>query len=157
MFKRNDWIFGLISIALACAVLYFSQELKSIQSMDPAGPSAMPTIIAWAMLAIGVLHVAGALNIIKKTPAPANREKEGGLFKVAVVCAICAAYWWWLDEVGYLIMTPLLIFGVMTTVGVRNLKKLLAMSLGTTTVLFCIFYYALQVRMPLGVLGKFFE
>jgi hypothetical protein len=155
LFKRDDWIFGLISIVLACAVLYFSQELKGIRSMDPAGPAAMPIIIAWIMMGIGGVHVAGALRVIKKNPV-GESKKKGGMYKVVLICVACIAYYLFLESVGYPVMTPLLIMSIMASVGVRSVKKLLGVSLGTTVVLFCVFYYALQVNMPLGILRPLF-
>jgi hypothetical protein len=155
LFKKDDWIFGLISLALGGAVLYFSQPLKEIVSMDSAGPAAMPTIIAWLMIAIGGVHVWGAWNAIKKNPSAAKTEKKSGMGRVVVICAACLIYYFFLDSVGYIVMTPLLMMVIMGSVGSRDVKKILGMSLGTTMVLFCIFYFFLKVNLPLGILQSF--
>jgi putative tricarboxylic transport membrane protein len=157
LFKREDWIFGLISLALGAAVFLYSGSFNAVTSMDPSGPAAMPRIIAVMMILIGAIHVAASILIIKKNPAKAPQEKKGSASKVVAVCAACAIYYFLLERVGYLVMTPALIVAIMAVVGVRDVKKLLGMSIGTTAVLFCIFYFALKVNLPLGILEALFE
>jgi cobalamin synthase len=157
LFKRNDWIFGLISLALGAATLYFARDVALVQSLDPAGPAAMPTIIAWIMVAIGAVHIWGAWNIIKKNPSAAEVEENSGMSRIVIICVACLVYYFFLDDIGYIVMTPLLMIVVMASVGSRDVKKILGMSLGTTAVLFCIFYFLLKVNMPLGILQPFFN
>jgi hypothetical protein len=157
LFKRNDWLFGLISLALGASTLYFTADLAKLASMDPAGPAALPMIIAWIMIAIGAVHVGGSWLVIRKDPDPAPAKKNGNISRVIAVCAACFVYYLALDWVGYPIMTPLLMIAIMGSVGVRSLKKMLGMSIGTTAVLFCVFYFLLKVSLPLGMLQMFFE
>jgi hypothetical protein len=156
VFKREDWIFGLISTALGIAVLIYSKTFDVITSMDPAGPAAMPRIVAWMMILIGIVHIAASLRIIKRE-SPKEKRGEGGYRSVALICAACAVYYLALEYVGYLVMTPLLIIAIMTSVGERDVKKMLGTSIATTAILFGIFYYALLVNMPLGILSSFFN
>ncbi|MDR0653604.1 MAG: tripartite tricarboxylate transporter TctB family protein [Synergistaceae bacterium] len=158
MFKREDWIFGLIATLLGVAVLFYSRTLGVVTSMDPSGPAAMPRIVAWLMILIGITHivVASAL-IIKNEKKPEERKKKGSYKPVVRICAACAVYYLLLEPIGYIIMTPLLILSIMTSVGEKNVKSLVTTSAGTTLVLFLIFYYVLQVNMPLGILSAFFN
>jgi hypothetical protein len=157
MFKKDDWIFGLISIAVGTAVIYLTRDLASIKSMDPAGPAALPTIVSWLMIAIGAVHVAGA--VMKKGPDESGNAKKGKKDnkKVVIICAACAVYYLLLERVGYIIMTPALIAAIMLGVGERGARRILAASVFTTAFLFCVFYYALKVNMPLGVLYPLFN
>jgi hypothetical protein len=154
LFKRDDWIFGLISTLLGVAVIYFSRDLKAETSLDPAGPAAMPVIIACMMIAIGIVHIIGAWRIIKKGPAAVAEKKKGDIKKVAAICAACLIYYLLLDVLGYPVLTPFLIMAIMGSVGVRDLKHMIGMSIGTTAVLFCIFYFLLKVSLPLGILSS---
>jgi hypothetical protein len=157
LFKRNDWIFGLISLALGGGTLYFARDVASVQSLDPAGPAAMPSIIAWLIIAIGAVHIWGSWNVIRKNPADAKTEQNSGMSRIVVICAASLVYYFLLDSVGYIVMTPLLMIVIMTSVGSRDVKSILGMSLGTTAVLFCIFYLLLKVSLPLGILQPFFN
>ncbi|MDR3355481.1 MAG: tripartite tricarboxylate transporter TctB family protein [Synergistaceae bacterium] len=157
MFKKEDWIFGLISIAVGALTIYLTRDLTSIKSMDPAGPAALPTIVSWLMIAIGAVHVAGA--VMKKGPAESESAKKGKKDnkKVVIICAACAIYYFLLEIAGYIIMTPLLIAAIMLGVGERGARRILTTSIFTTAFLFCVFYYALKVNMPLGVLDSLFN
>jgi hypothetical protein len=157
LFKRNDWIFGVISLALGGATLYFAREVASVQSLDPAGPAAMPSIIAWLIIAIGAVHIWGSWNVIKKNPSAAKTEDSSGISRIVIICAACLLYYFYLDEIGYIVMTPLLMIVIMLSVGSRDVKSILGMSLGTTAVLFCIFYLLLKVSLPLGILQPYFN
>ena len=157
MFKRNDWVFGLISLALGVAVLFYSRTFDVVTSMDPSGPAAMPRIVAWLMIFIGIVHIAASALIIKREKKPEKHEKKGSYKPVVMICAACAVYYFLLEPIGYIIMTPLLIMSIMASVGEKNVKSLVSTSVGTTLVLFLIFNYALQVNMPLGILSAFFN
>jgi hypothetical protein len=157
LFKRNDWIFGLISLALGGGTLYFARDVAAVQSLDPAGPAAMPTIIAWLIIVIGAIHIWGSWNVIKKDPAVAKTEENSGASRVAIICIASLIYYFLLDSIGYVVMTPILMIVIMTSVGSRDVKSILGMSLGTTAVLFCIFYLLLKVNLPLGILQPFFN
>ncbi|GHS85859.1 hypothetical protein AGMMS49957_02840 [Synergistales bacterium] len=162
MFKKEDWIFGLIAIAVGALTLYLIKDLASVKSMDPAGPVAMPSIVAWLMIAIGVVHVAGA--VMKKNSSEAKSEENAGNakkrkspMKVVTICVACAIYYFALESAGYIVMTPPLIVAIMLGVGERNMRRIISTSIFTTAFLFCVFYYALKVNMPLGVLESFFN
>jgi hypothetical protein len=157
VFRKDDWIFGSISIAIGAATLYFVRDLALIKSMDSAGPAAMPSVVAWLMIAIGAVHVAGA--VAKKDFPGSEGAKKGKKYpqKVFAICAACAVYYFFLESAGYILMTPLLIAAVMLGVGERGVRRILTTSIFTTAFLFCIFYYALKVNMPLGVLESLFN
>jgi putative tricarboxylic transport membrane protein len=152
VFKREDWIFGSISLVLGIAVLLYSRTFDVVTSMDPSGPAAMPRIVAWLMVFIGAIHVAGAYRIVRKNPVPEQKQKKGRVLPVVLLCAACGVYYLLLDAVGYLLMTPLLIIAIMTSVGERNVKRILGASIGMSVVLFCVFQYLLKVNMPMGIL-----
>lgn len=151
MFKREDWIFGVIALALGVAVLLYSKTLDVATSADPSGPAAMPRIVAWMSVAIGIVHIAGAYRIIRANPNPEPKEKKGSATPVISICAACAIYYLLLEKAGYIIMTPLLISAVMTSVGERNVRRILGTSIGASAFLFCVFKYVLGVNMSLGI------
>jgi hypothetical protein len=62
-----------------------------------------------------------------------------------------------LENVGYILMTPLLIAAIMLSVGERGVRRILTTSIFTTAFLFCVFFYALKVNLPLGILYPLFN
>lgn len=159
MFKRDDWIFGVISLSLGIFVLLNVEELRSVESMDPAGPVALPAILAWLMIAIGVVHIAASLLLLRKKPSAGGTKpakKAESYRPVALITLTCALYVLVLPVIGYPLATPLLIAAVMFVLGVRSPKKLICTSVLDTAVLFAAFFYGLRVSLPLGILETFF-
>lgn len=157
MFKRDDWMFGLLSIGIGAVALWAVGDLADVKTMDPAGPAAMPKIVAWIMIGIGLLHIVGSLLVLKQKGAGTERKKGKNNLPVVIICAAGLVYYLLLESLGYLIMTPLLILAVMASVGERNVKKMLATAVGTAALLFCVFHFGLGVNMPLGVFAPLFE
>jgi putative tricarboxylic transport membrane protein len=154
MFKKNDWIFGLISILIGVFVLANIRDLLKVSnSMDPAGPAALPSIIAWAMVAIGL--VIRREKGKGKTETLPRRERKS-LTPVVLITLASAVFIACLSSVGYPIAMPLLIAAIMLSVGVRDVKKIAITSIVTTLILFVSFSFGLNVDLPLGILKRFF-
>ncbi len=156
MFKRDDWLFGLLSIAVGAVTLASVAGLTKIKTMDPAGPAAMPKIIAWMMIGIGLMHIVGSLLALRKSGADQEKKKAKNNIPVILISAAGFLYYLFLESVGYPLLTPFLIAAVMLSVGDRNVKRVCAAALGLAVVLFVAFHYGLGVRMPLGVLEPLF-
>lgn len=159
MFKRDDWIFGLLSLCIGGFVLCNIGELRSVASMDPAGPSALPSILSWFMIVIGAVHVVASLLLIFKGPSfstTGTKKSFLSIKPVFLIVAVSSLYIFFLPVAGYPVATPLLLISVMFITGVRDVKKLLCTSLFTTVVLFASFFYGLNVKLPLGMLENLF-
>jgi putative tricarboxylic transport membrane protein len=153
VFKRDDWMFGILAIVIGAVALIAVAPLAGVKTMDPAGPTAFPKIIAWMMIAIGVLHIIGSLTVRK---AEDGKKKVKKQLPVILICVVSILYYLLLMPVGYPIMTPLLVAGVMLSVGERRLGKVIPIAIGAAAVLFVVFYYGLGVSLPLGVLEPLF-
>lgn len=150
MFKRDDWLFGILAIAVGVIALIAVAPLAGVKTMDPAGPTAFPKIIAWMMIGIGALHIVGSLGV--KTADDGKKKKKKNQLPVILISIASIAYYFLLMPVGYPIMTPLLVAAVMLSVGEFRMSKVIPTAVGASAVLFIAFYYGLGVRLPLGVL-----
>lgn len=158
MFSREDSLVGIVSVLLGIFVLIISSTFRETTALDPTGPGGVPTILAWCILIIGIIHIAGAylapkLNEDKKTKFAKEFEAAKPILRIALVCVLYISL---LEHIGYLIATPLLMIGIMWTIEVRNIKSLLLTSVVTTVVLFLIFSVALKVKLPMGFLSGIF-
>lgn len=159
MFRKEDWIFGLISIIIGGFVLLNTQGLLRVQNMtDPAGPAALPRIIAVMMIVIGAIHVFFSLLKIKnsRVTGQASSKVSGTIKPVLMIVAASIIFIFCLDILGYPIAMLLLIIAVMFSVGVRDIKELAVTSVITTVILFAAFFYGLNVNLPLGIFERFF-
>lgn len=161
MFKKKDWIFGIISVAIGVFVLLNIESLRDIKnSMDPAGPAALPSIIAWSMIVIGIIHVAASLYLIRKESVKEKSEeglkKNKSIMPVLKISIASVIYILLLPFIGYPLAMPLLTASIMLSVGIREKKKIIAVSLMTTIILFTSFTFGLKVDLPLGFFESFF-
>lgn len=158
MFKRGDLTVGLASILIAVFIIFQSRNLVVRTSLDPAGPTFVPLIIAWGMIFIGIVLIAGDLYVRKVTPAPPKGD-AGPIQKlieykyVIMVVALSLAYAGLLDTIGYLIMTPVLIGGIMWVLKVRDIKEILKVSISVSVLLYVVFRFGLQVKLPMGFIA----
>ncbi len=158
MFNREDSLVGIVSVLLGIFVLIVSAGFHETTALDPTGPGGVPTILAWSILIIGIIHIVGAfltpkLNEDKKAKFAKEFEEAKPVLRIALVCAL---YIFLLEFLGFLIATPLLMIGIMWTIDVRNIKSLLLTSVVTTIVLFLVFGIALKVRLPMGFFESLF-
>jgi putative tricarboxylic transport membrane protein len=153
VFKRDDWMFGVLAIVIGVVALVAVAPLAGVRTMDPAGPTAFPKIISWMMIAIGVLHIIGAMTVKVEDGKKKKAKKQ---LPIILMCVASVAYYLLLQPVGYVIMTPLLIAAIMLSVGEYRLGKVIPMAVGCAAVLFIVFYYGLGVSLPLGVLEPLF-
>jgi len=161
MFKKNDWIFGLISVAVGVFVLFNIETLRDIKnSMDPTGPAALPSIIAWSMVGIGLLHLFASLYLARKEgekyEASDDTKKSKSIKPVVNITLASVIFIFLLPIVGYPIAMPLLIAAIMISVGVREKKKILLVSTLTSMILFVSFSFGLKVDLPLGFFESLF-
>ena len=79
---------------------------------------------------------------------PAARSFTARVLPVLLGIAILVAYAAALTMVGFIVSTPVMLVALLLAYGVRDWKILASLSVGTTAVMFLIFYYALKVQLP---------
>lgn len=157
MFQRNDWVVGIASVLMGAFVIIRSMSWEAVNSLDPAGPDAIPVLLASGMIIIGIIHLVGSWYVIK-----GGQQKSGNWLNEAAelkpilhISLLSIIYILLIDYIGYLIATPLLIISIMWVVQVREIKKLLITGLSATVILFLLFYVGLKVKLPMGFLEIF--
>ncbi|MBZ4654379.1 MAG: hypothetical protein JG781_1720 [Peptococcaceae bacterium] len=158
MFKRDDYIVGIASILIGIFIIIQSAGLKVKTSLDPAGPEALPVIVAWGMIIIGIIHLIGAWYANKalgeRTSSPSIKQKIEDYKSVVAMVVISLAYAGLMEILGYLILTPLLIGSILWVVNMRDLKKICKISIAMTAILYVVFAFGLQVDFPLGFIEE---
>ncbi len=161
MFTRDDYIVGIAAILIGIGIIVQAQFLEVRTSLDPAGPKALPVGIAVAMIVIGIIHIAGSYYVnrsiepVGKTDVKSITERFREFRPVISIVIISLAYGGLLDIFGYLVMTPLLIGSILWVLEIRNIRKILKISLLMTTILYLVFRYGLQVDLPIGLFEYF--
>lgn len=150
--QKSNYIFALIMTALALLFYFWGNGFSE-------DASQWPQFFALALLLLSVLLVID--TIIKP-----NREKDEGEKQVAkpqiyerkvfFSVLLLIVYLVIMGELGFLLTTPIFLVALLWAINYRAIKKLIAISLGTTIVLTAIFQFLLGVPIPQGVLENLF-
>ena len=160
MFKKHDLALGIVSILLGIGIIVQAQFIKVKFSTDPAGPTALPIIIAIGIIVIGVIHVAGGVYARKEIVKNPTHRTAILWFKEyqPVICIILSSliYAGLMELIGYLILTPLFIGSILWILAERDIKRVCKVSIVMTLILFVVFRWGLQVNFPMGLLNNLF-
>lgn len=151
MFQRKDWIIGVVSLIIGIAVFSGARQWTGMTALDPAGPAAVPMMLAAGIVIIGIIHFIGAWMAPKEPEATGAKHWVAEYKPVMHITLVCGAYNLVLEHLGYLLATPLLIMGVMWVFQVRNIKEMLKTGVMTTLVLYGVFHYGLNIKIPVGI------
>jgi putative tricarboxylic transport membrane protein len=160
MFKKEDCIVGIVSVLIGIGIIVRAQRLVVKFVLDPAGPKALPVIIAVGIIIIGVILIVGgwlASRTIEKEPSHRTAAQWVNDYRpVLFIIVFSLIYAGFMDILGYLLLTPLLIAGIMWALDERGLKRIAKVSLTMTLILYVIFRWGLQVKFPQGIFENFF-
>ncbi len=126
-----------------------TQLTASLQG-DVIGPAFFPRILTVLGIVLGVLlFVQGAPE--RKTAA----DDEGNVTAL-VPAAMLLAYALVLEPLGFLLATPLFLICTFRYLGHPSWAGVFGYSIGVTVVIFALFKYLLDIRLPLGMLARLF-
>jgi putative tricarboxylic transport membrane protein len=149
---------GLFGVALV--VLALQLDLGRIR--DPIGPRTLPALVG-GLIAVGSLIV--VLRILRRwrsvehtVEAEGTEDTEGfpaSTLRSMAVWAVLFGYVLLLKPLGFLILTPPLLAGLLWIMRVRRWVVLIAISVFSTVALYLLFVTLLGVRLPEGPLQHY--
>ena len=154
--KLNDAIFGAVFVLLAILVVVHVQKFPAIPGQQ-VGPALFPGLIAAGIGVGGLLLIYSGLRHRASQPwfvaEPWTRSTRHVAGFLAVVVAILA-YIGLANLLGFLIVGPLLLFGLFVMFGARPMLAAVV-AVVATLVIWYAFYKLLRVPLPWGVLTRF--
>ena len=158
----RDMVGAIAAILIGAVYLYFAHQLRVSALDDTLGPSGMPRILGWLMIALGavlMVQAFAARRAVAVAAQPAEKEEwEGQGRKIAYAAgllAIGAAYLFVVETLGYLISIALLIIATATYLGAGFKGRVVAIGVLGAVFLYAMFVALLGVRMPAGILSAF--
>ena len=142
----SELMIGIACIVLGAAVFIAAGSLQKVKL--GIGPAGMPKFVAVLLMVLGLAQTATALSTGVKKPEFNVDKKAAGLFAAAV--AMSAVYVLLVDTIGFLIMTPLLLLGLMWLFGERNIVKMLIIAAITTACIWLLFTKVFMIFLPTG-------
>jgi putative tricarboxylic transport membrane protein len=154
--KINDAIFGAVFVLLGLVVIAHVQAFPRIPGQQ-VGPGLFPGLIAAAFVVCGaILIVSGVRNRASQPWHETADWMRSGRHFVAFAAIIggVAAYVALANAIGFLILSPILMWIWFTTLGVRRTTAVIV-AVAATLVIWYAFYKVLRVPLPWGVLTGF--
>lgn len=158
----RDMVGAIAAILIGAVYLYFAHQLRVSALDDTLGPSGMPRILGWLMIALGavlMVQAFAARRAVAVAAQPAEKgEWEGQGRKIAYAAGLLvigAAYLFVVETLGYLISIALLIIATATYLGAGFRGRVVAIGVLGAVFLYAMFVALLGVRMPAGILSAF--
>ena len=142
----SELVIGLACMALGIAVFIAAGNLQTVRL--GIGPAGFPKFISIVLGVLGLAQTIMALSSGVKAPEFNVDKKAASLFIAAV--AMSFAYVLLVDMIGFLIMTPLLLLGLMYLFGERSFVKMLIIALITTGCIWLLFTEVFMIFLPVG-------
>lgn len=153
---------GIFFLVLAIATSLYARTIP-ISALNFGGFNAQtfPLIISAVMAILSLILIVQSVFGLKKAPQPTAEELKAEkadrkrVLNAACAVTLVALYIGFLKSVGYLIMSPLFLFGLfmlVTPKSVRRPVRSAVTAVVVSIIIFLIFRYAFSVQLPLGIL-----
>ena len=142
----SELVIGIVCVALGAAVFIAAGSLQKVKL--GIGPAGMPKFVAVLLMILGLAQTVTAISTGVKAPEFKMDKKAASLFIAAV--AMSFAYVLLVDYIGFLIMTPLLLLGLMYLFGERSIVKMLIIAAITTACIWLLFTKVFMIFLPVG-------
>ena len=151
--RKANIIAGGIGMLFSAAAFYKTFTFKQFKNV-PVGPEFFPRALAVALficcLALVIQNIFDRANT-EKAPTLSLKSKDIRRMLIGLAIIIATAFLWGI--LGFLIVTPFTIFGLMFLLGKRGWIKMVIISVAVTAVVFLAFRFLLGIEMPMGLLG----
>lgn len=140
-------IFSSAMIALGLYVILTARTFPE-GTGGVLGPGFFPILLGILLIGLSALQLFNT----RKEKAVATAFLTESTKRVLFACLIIIGYMAGIAIFGFLISTPLFLFGIMWFFSVRRWSTLLISSIATTAVLYFVFLKFLSVSLPAGIL-----
>ena len=150
-----DIVLGIIFISISLFVWISASSFPSATVMEGLGPDFLPVLLSIILIGLSVLLIiSGIAKLLRKN---SNEEKitifNFNELKIpGILIILIFIYLILIKHLGFLIMTPILLFFTMKIMNAKNNVSILV-SISFTLVTYLVFSIGLGVRLPLGIIS----
>jgi hypothetical protein len=150
--KKHDTVFLPFWMGLSVFVIFFSHRY-GIGSFNNPGPGFMPFLLGIFLLVIcSFFLLTSVFQKIKKDQAPNQEQGQTNIGPLSVVLGALFFYAFFLEILGYLIVTLVTLILLFRTAGLKRWSSALVAAVLTTTITYSLFTL-LGLRFPSGIIG----
>ncbi len=144
---RRDVVVATVTLAFGAAAMYESSKLP-FGTVHIPGPGFFPWWTSAVVVLLALILLAQAFSSSSSAP----REGPGRIAKVVALLAVLAAYVFFLEPLGYLLCTFLLVLFMLRVTDRERWAVALSMSAITAVGSYVLFAVWLSVPLPAGPL-----
>jgi putative tricarboxylic transport membrane protein len=155
--KKANIVAAIIGIGFSAGAFIITFGFKKFKNV-PVGPEFFPRWLAIGLFVCSVALLVQAIMVkpAEDRPAPPLSLRDRGMLRLLAGAAIIVAYAVSWNYLGFIIATPLAVFGLIFLLGLRKFPVMIIFSVSAMAVIFCAFRYLLGIDMPMGFLYGFF-
>ena len=142
----SELVIGLMCMVLGAAVYIAAGRLQQVKL--GIGPGGFPKFIGVTLVILGVAQTILSLRGGVQAPKFDVDKRAASLFIAAV--AMTAAYVMLVDVVGFMLLTPVLLVGMMALFGERKIVPMVVISVVTTVCVWLLFTEVFMIFLPAG-------
>jgi len=145
-----------VIIIVAAIYLFADAGLRTARIGDPLGPKAFPALVGGGLILSAVLLVFETLakrrTLEDRTIEPRTKDEKHLVLVMIGMVVWSGLYYYVFETLGYLIATPLFLFGLLSYFNQRKYLTNVLVALGFTGIVYLLFSILLGVPLPSGPL-----
>lgn len=149
----GDRIAALLFLGVVLVYGWGGTQLTASLQGDVIGPAFFPRLLTVLGILLGILLFVQGVPVAAKD----NAGEEGSDITALVPAAMLLAYALVFESLGFLLATPLFLVITFRYLGHSSWAGIFGYSAAVTAVVFVLFQYLLDIRLPLGPLVRFFQ
>ena len=153
--QRINLVCGAVCFLFAVVYMLLTIEINPGAQIQLIGTKFVPKLLATVIAILSVLLgiVAFATGSVPREPEEPDQADRRAFYGTVLVSFLSLFLW---SLLGFL-SVPFLIGGTMIANRSRETVKIIAISLGSTLILYLVFFRLFELPVPLGVLEAFVE
>jgi putative tricarboxylic transport membrane protein len=157
---RADFLLAVTVFIVAAIYLVVDAGLPTARIGDPLGPKAFPALVGGGLILSALLLVletwskrrALVESRAETRPEPRSTDEKHLYLVMIGMVAWAGLYYFVFETLGYLLATPIFLFGLLSYFNHRKYLTNVLVALGFTAVVYLLFSILLGVPLPAGPL-----
>jgi len=150
--KKAEIIWAIVFIAFAGVFYYMSMNLRPSSGPDVGG-AFYPRLLVYITLILSFKLLYNALRKGNEDSVKIFDFKSRDFWNVILVIIISFVYLYLLNIIGFLLLTPVYLFLLLTIIEAKKITYRVLISIVTTGVIMFVFQNFLNVPFPNGILN----
>jgi len=152
--KKANIVCALVFMCISVYVVAVTFTFRKFRNV-PIGPEFFPKYLGVGLFICSGVLLIQSIKSDDKSESPTINPLNKGIQRTLIGLIIMVLYVLLWPILGFLVVTPLLLFSMMYLLQIRDYKIMLIIAIGVSLGIFLIFKLLLGIEMPLGILtGK---